>query len=123
MRQCCKEFAQIYYEDVNEVVLEVKSLHLKEYLEHIYSENEETDSIRNISYFEKKKTKLKTYSFSNVEIALRILMVTSCSGERSVSKLKRIKNELRSAMQQKRLNSLSLLSIECDMLKAYTSKK
>jgi len=45
------------------------------------------------------------------------MMVTNCSGERSFSKLKRIKNELRGTMLQERLNSLSLMSIECDMLK------
>lgn len=43
-------------------------------------------------------------------------MVTNCSGERSFSKLKRIKNELRSTMFQGRLNSLSLMSIECELL-------
>lgn len=52
-------------------------------------------------------------------IALRIflsMMITNCSGERSFSKLKRIKNELRSTMLQERLTSLSLMSIECDIL-------
>lgn len=44
------------------------------------------------------------------------MMVTNCSGERSFSKLKRIKNELRITVRQERLNSLSLMSIECDML-------
>lgn len=58
--------------------------------------------------------------FPNVEIVLRIyltLMVTNCSGERSFSKLKRIKNEVRSNMTQERLNSLSLMSIEHELLK------
>ena len=58
--------------------------------------------------------------FPNIEIALRIfltLMVTNCSGERSFSKLKFIKNELRSTMYQGRLSSLALLNIEYDVLK------
>jgi hypothetical protein len=58
--------------------------------------------------------------FPNVEIALRIylsLMVTNCSGERSFSKLKLIKNELRSTMGQKRLNNLTLMSIEHKLLR------
>ena len=40
-------------------------------------------------------------SFSNVEILMRIylsLFITNCSGERSFSRLKRIKNELRATM-------------------------
>ena len=47
--------------------------------------------------------------FLNIEVGLRIylcLMVTNCSGERSFSKPKRIKNELRSTMHQERLNRL-----------------
>lgn len=58
--------------------------------------------------------------FPNIEIALRIylcLMVTNCSGERSFSKLKRIKNDQRSTMGQQRLNHLALLSIEHELLR------
>ena len=50
--------------------------------------------------------------FPNTVIALWIylsLMISNCSGERSFSKLKLIKNQLRSCMTQKRLNSLILL--------------
>ena len=55
----------------------------------------------------------------NIEVALRLylcLMVSNCSGERTFSQLKRIKNELRSTMGQNRLNCLSLMSIECDVV-------
>ncbi|XP_073499099.1 zinc finger MYM-type protein 1-like [Phyllobates terribilis] len=61
-----------------------------------------------------------TQTFCNTEIILRIylsMMVSNCAGERSFSKLKRIKNELRSKMGQEQLNHLSLLSIECKLLK------
>ena len=54
-------------------------------------------------------------SYPNVYIALRILMtmpVTVASGERSFSKLKLIKNYLRSTMSQERLTGLAILSIE-----------
>ena len=44
-------------------------------------------------------------------------MITNCSGERSFSTLKRIKNELRNTMGQERLNHLTLLNIEHDLLK------
>ena len=53
----------------------------------------------------------------NLSVALRILLtipITVASGERSFSKLKLIKNYLRSSMSQDRLNSLALLSIEKD---------
>ena len=44
-------------------------------------------------------------------------MVTNCSGERSFSKHKRIKNELRSTMRQDRLNHLLLMSLEHEVLR------
>jgi len=59
-------------------------------------------------------------TFPNVEVALRIylvLMVSNCSSERSFSKLKFIKNRLRTTMQEDRLVGLTLLSIECDILR------
>ena len=58
-------------------------------------------------------------SFPNVEILLRIyltLMVTNCSAERSFSKMKLIKNRLRSSMRHDRLSHLAILSIENDIL-------
>jgi hypothetical protein len=45
------------------------------------------------------------------------LMVTNCSGERSFSRLKRIKSDLRSTMSQERLSGLSILCIENDKLR------
>ena len=50
-------------------------------------------------------------------------MITNCSGERSFSKLKRIKNEARASMSQTRLNCLSLMSIECELLQKIDSAK
>ena len=38
-------------------------------------------------------------------------MVTNCSGDRSFSKLKRIKNELRSTMRQDRLNHVGEIDL------------
>lgn len=58
--------------------------------------------------------------FPNVEVLLRIylsLMVTNCSGERSFSKLKLIKNRLRTSMKEERLNHLAILSLESDILR------
>ena len=58
--------------------------------------------------------------FPNLWIALRIVVtlpVSVASGERSFSRLKLIKNYLRSTMTQNRLNELGLLSIENDVVR------
>ncbi|XP_073121932.1 uncharacterized protein [Henckelia pumila] len=59
------------------------------------------------------------HGFPNAWIAYRILLiipVTVASAERSFSKLKLIKNYLRSTMSQDRLNGLAILSIEKNMV-------
>lgn len=58
--------------------------------------------------------------FPNVEMLLRIylsLMITNWSGERSFSKLKHIKNKLRNTIEQDRLNNITLMNTECDLLR------
>ncbi|CAI6355780.1 unnamed protein product [Macrosiphum euphorbiae] len=58
-------------------------------------------------------------AFPNVEIALRmylVIMVTICSSERTFSRLIIIKNRLRTTMNEDRLNFLSVMSIESDVL-------
>lgn len=113
LRHSCKEFAEYYHKDVNAEELLTEILHLKEYLKIVH-----TNTITELYHILKEEHIEDT--FPNIEIAVRIflsIMVTNCSGERSFSKLKRIKNELRSTMLQGRLNSLSLMAIENDLLK------
>ncbi|XP_067131588.1 zinc finger MYM-type protein 1-like [Centruroides vittatus] len=58
------------------------------------------------------------YLFPNLVISIRIFLtlpVTVASGERSFSKLKIIKNYLRSTMGQERLSDLSIISIEKEL--------
>ena len=58
-------------------------------------------------------------TFPNISIAFRIfltMMVTNCTSERSFSKFKQIKIDLRNATKQQRLNSLSLINIEYEVL-------
>ena len=65
-----------------------------------------------------KKNGLES-AYPNVNIVLRIylsLMVTNCSGERSFSKLKHVKNEQQTSLGQDKLNHLTLLSIEHELL-------
>lgn len=118
MKNSCKEFGEMYHDDVNAEELESKCLHLTQYLKNVRSREDEEISISKL-YHLLRTDKIED-TFPNVGISLRIflsLMITNSSGERSFSKLSRIKNELRSTMLQKRLNSLSLMSIENDILK------
>ena len=60
-------------------------------------------------------------AFVNVCIAIRVFLtlpVTVASAERSFSKLKLIKNYMRSKIGQERLSSLAILSIEYDIAKS-----
>ena len=56
-----------------------------------------------------------------MEIALTPL--TSCSAERAFSKLKLIKSRLRSTMNQERLQSLMLVSVESDIMEGLDTEK
>lgn len=65
-------------------------------------------------------------TFPNTAIALRILLalpVSVASSERSFSKLKIIKNYLRSTMHQQRLSNLAMVSIEHEILDSLDTKK
>lgn len=60
-------------------------------------------------------------TFPNLSVALRIFLtmpVTVAHGERSFSKLKIIKNYLRSTMSQNRLTNLAVISIEEEICEA-----
>uniref|UniRef100_H3A5Q3 TTF-type domain-containing protein n=1 Tax=Latimeria chalumnae TaxID=7897 RepID=H3A5Q3_LATCH len=59
-------------------------------------------------------------TFPNIHIILHMylcLMILNCSGEHSFSKMVLIKNRLRSTMHQERLNMLTLMSIEHEILR------
>lgn len=67
----------------------------------------------------KLKTSKMNEIFPNVEIALRIFAckaVTNCSGERSFSALKRVKNYLRSNLSHSKLSNLAIMAIESNLL-------
>ncbi|XP_028394506.1 uncharacterized protein LOC114518702 [Dendronephthya gigantea] len=83
-------------------------------------EEDEKRSVELLMFLSLKENELSE-TFTNVEIALRIylaMMVSNCTGERSFSKLKRLKSDLRSTMAQKRLTALSIMSMESDILRS-----
>lgn len=111
----CKEFAKYYHEDIN-AEFKTECFHLSQYLKNIAKQSADLNisNLHNLI----KADKLEE-TFPNIEIATRIflcLMVTNCSGERSFSQLKRIKNKLRTTMLQERLSNLSIMSIESEIL-------
>ncbi|XP_070527386.1 52 kDa repressor of the inhibitor of the protein kinase-like [Cardiocondyla obscurior] len=118
LKNSCKEFGEMYHDDVNAEELEVECLHLTQYLQNVRLNKDDNINISEL-YHLLRTDKIED-TFPNVAIALRIflsLMISNCSGKRSFSKLNKIKNELRSTMLQDRLNSLSLMSIKSDILK------
>ena len=46
-----------------------------------------------------------------------VLMIANCSSERSFSKMKIIKNRLRTTMPHERLSNLAIMSIEYDIVR------
>ncbi|KAF2880694.1 hypothetical protein ILUMI_25484 [Ignelater luminosus] len=102
LKQSCKDFVEIYYEDVSEKQLEMECLHLTEYLKIVqFSENEENNSLSGV-YHLLKENKIED-TFPNWGTLL--------------FQIEKDKNELRSTMLDERLTSFSLMSIECDVLK------
>ena len=121
MRDKANDLINIYSDDfepgfVDEIV-QFSAL-WNRYISSDSSKTEDTKQIREFQMF-KMITRNALDAFPNMLITLRLylsLMVTNCSGARSFSKLKRTKNELRSTMSQNRLNALSLLCIENELL-------
>lgn len=114
IRENAAELCKTYNEDLEDNFIE-ECLHFK----HIYlCENKENTSAAELSLRAIIDSKIES-TFPNVATALRIFLsiaATNCSGERSFSTLKRIKSYLRSSLGQEKLNNLSILSIESDLL-------
>src|SRR5678815_3918045 len=82
---------------------------------------EKDQSVVHMSEMLKADGGLLQVTFPNVGIALRIyhtIPVTNCEGERSFSTLSRVKNHLRTTMTQQRLQALSLMCIESEVLQS-----
>ncbi|KAF2881445.1 hypothetical protein ILUMI_24731 [Ignelater luminosus] len=101
-----------YPNDLEEKALSNECIHLHYYLKQLLESNKNIRSASDISEYLYSHDLCDVYL--NVDIALRIYLnipATSCSGERSFSTLKRVKNYLRARIHQDRLNALALLSI------------
>lgn len=111
------------------------------FLEKMYPNDLETDLVQECvhfqSYLSSERISIKPISgslkslssflreqnlgniYPNLDIVLRMALctpATNCSGERSFSCLKRVKNYLRSTLSQEKLNALALLCIESELM-------
>uniref|UniRef100_A0ACD6A3F0 Uncharacterized protein n=1 Tax=Avena sativa TaxID=4498 RepID=A0ACD6A3F0_AVESA len=118
LRNCCVKFVETFYrknENTKQIIYDVD-------LDDLFSELRMLQMtlpdkpMRVAEMFEFVKN---INCFPNISIAYRFLYtvpVTVASAERSFSKLKLLKNYLRSAMSQERLNGLATICIEKELL-------
>lgn len=110
VKNLCLEYAEL---DCTQMLNEIECFK--------FQSKELFKNLNSLHHFEILKEMVKfdlCETFPNIFVALRILLtlpVTVASGERSFSKLKIIKNYLRSVMKQNRLSGMTILSIECDL--------
>ncbi|XP_047127583.1 uncharacterized protein LOC101241302 [Hydra vulgaris] len=115
LRRASRKLIDTYVDDLEES-FEDEILHFKEYLlADTYLQQNEKElkcSIELYMYRVLRNSSALQDIFPNVTTALHIylsLMITNCSDERSFSALKRIKNYLRSALGDDKLNSLTVM--------------
>lgn len=110
----CQKIASFYINDIDE-----KDLINECELAKQYFFNDPSFTVSHASMYSKIIKDELQGLFPNIEIVLRIflsLFVTNVPDERSFSKLKHIKNILRNRLSEEKLNSLSLMSIENEIL-------
>lgn len=114
IRESCSKLVELYREDLSPDLTE-EMIQFQAMMKESEPDSGRTE-LEMYSFLIERKL---TDTFPNVEVLLRIylsLMVSNCSGERSFSKLKLIKNHLRSTMGQQRLVNLTIISTESDVL-------
>ncbi|XP_047132636.1 zinc finger MYM-type protein 1-like [Hydra vulgaris] len=124
LRRASRNLIDTYVDGLEES-FEDEILHFKEYLlADTYLQQNEKElkcSIELYMYRALRNSSALQDIFPNVATALHIylsLMITNCSDERSFSALKRIKNYLRSALGDDKLNSLTVMCTESDILRS-----
>ena len=106
--QSCKKVSSFYSDDLNE-----ECQIAKEYFEF------NSPNFCHVSMYSTIKKEDLISTMQNLEIILRIYLSLFCTNvpdERSFSKLKYIKNYLRSTMGEEKLNAFAFLSIEYEIL-------
>lgn len=115
VRQSALNIVSIYTEDLNTSFVE-EVIQFKKITESFHNNDLSMNGLlKKLSNSPLKAT------FPNVLIILRIFACMPCTnaiGERSFSVLRRVKNYLRSTLSQDKTSSLSLLSIENEMLRS-----
>ena len=114
IRESCSKLVELYQEDLSPDLTD-ETIQFQAMMKESEPDSGRTE-LEMYSFLIERKL---TDTFPNVEVLLRIylsLMVLNCSGERSFSKLKLIKNHLRSTMGQQRLVNLTIISTESDVL-------
>ena len=110
-----------------ELILSKELLQFTELLKScLFSNIGNTDVLVELQYYRLLSENSSDVCFPHLDIPLRIylsMIVTNCSAERSFSKLKRIKKELRTSMGKQRLNYLSLISVENQLMHKIGIKK
>uniref|UniRef100_H3AFS4 TTF-type domain-containing protein n=1 Tax=Latimeria chalumnae TaxID=7897 RepID=H3AFS4_LATCH len=112
IHDAAKKLLQYYSTDVEDCVIE-ELVHFSEFARKSSGDGSEIQMYRLLVQNGLQDT------FPNIHTILRMyfcLMIFNCSGERPFSKMALIKNRLRSTMQQERLNMLTLISIEHEIL-------
>lgn len=124
IREHVLNLIQLYKDDLEENLI-IELVQFKEFIKNfIVSRKDENEQ-------NKMCVEAKMYNFimennlqdvfPNTCVLLKIylvLMTTNCTSERSFSKLKLIKSRLRSSMKQDRLNNLTIMSTERDLLRS-----
>lgn len=115
IRKSAKELCEAYPNDLN-ISLVSEVVQLQGHIDSLGTSDNIPQTILELMLWIRSNNFIILYPY--VEIALRIFLSTAstnCSAERSFSVLKRIKNYLRSTMNQKRCSALALLTIESDL--------
>ena len=117
-QKCVQDLVSSYPEDFDGAAM-VSEIHfLKDCLGPFLQPDQEISQLKPMDVLNTIHKNGLESSFPNIDIALRIFLtlpVTVATNERSFSKLKLIKNYLRSSMGQDRLSHLAILSIEHEM--------
>jgi hypothetical protein len=114
----CKKVSAVYKNDISESELINECEFAKQY----FFLDINTDPLFEITHASMYATIIKdklVSTFPNIEILLRVylcMFITNVTDERSFSKLKYIKNYLRNSLTEDKLNSLSLICIEKNVL-------